>query len=107
MNSTLVTTIRFGLQEKVAEILITAAAVDQHANISIESFYHPEANLGPTVVQDAVQMFQQRFSQFLKRDQPLPLQLIHPFRQIVEHGSFVAVVPQPLQTFFEQVGLEN
>src|SRR5580704_3690495 len=45
-----------GLQQQVAEILITAAAIDQHANIPVHRLDYAEANLGPTVVQNAVQV---------------------------------------------------
>ena len=41
-----------GLQQEVAEILVAAPAVDQHTNVSIDGFHHPEAHLGPAVVQD-------------------------------------------------------
>jgi hypothetical protein len=43
-----------GLQEQVAEILIAATAVDQHANVPVDRLDHPKTNLGPTVVQNAI-----------------------------------------------------
>src|SRR5579872_1420786 len=52
-------------------------------------------------------MFQQRVGQLLERSQSLPLQLIHPFLQVVEHSAFVAIVPEPVQALFEQVSLEG
>src|SRR4051794_34011274 len=39
-----------GLQQQVAEILIAAAAIDQHTDVTVDRLDHPEANLGPTVV---------------------------------------------------------
>ena len=56
-----------GLQEQVAEVLITAPPVDQHANVPIDRLDHTEAHLGPTVVEDAVQVFDQHRGEFLKR----------------------------------------
>jgi len=52
-------------------------------------------------------MFQQRLGQFLERDQPLQLPLIHPLLQVIEHGAFVAMVPQSFQALLEQIGLED
>src|SRR5215467_2953525 len=40
----------FGLQEQVAEILIAAPAVDQHANVPVDGLDHSKAYPGPTVV---------------------------------------------------------
>jgi hypothetical protein len=50
---------------------------------------------------------EQHLGQFLKRWQPLPPQLIGPPPQIVEHLSFLAVVPQLFETLLEQVGLKD
>src|SRR2546430_10083890 len=91
----------FDLQQQVLQVLVAAAAVDHHANICIEGLHYPKADLGPTVVQNAIQVVQQHRSEFLERLQSLPLQLIDPLLQIVEHGSFVVITPQPLQTFFQ------
>ncbi len=52
-------------------------------------------------------MVQQHVGEFLEGLQPLPLQLIHPLLQVVEHGPFVVVIPQPLQAFFQQTGFED
>ena len=54
---------------------------------------------GPAVIQDAVQVIQQHVREVFKRYQPLPPQLINPTLQIAQHGSFIAVGPQPLQAF--------
>src|SRR5260370_202961 len=88
-----------GLQEQVAEILITASAVDQHTNVPVDRFDHAEAHLGPTVIENAVQVLDQHRGEFLKRGQSLPPQLIYPFAQIFDHGPFVAVVPKSFQAF--------
>ncbi len=96
-----------GLQEQVAEILITASAVDQHTNVPVDRFDHTEAHLGPTVVENAVQVLDQHCGEFLKRGQSLPPQLIHPLAQIFDHGPFVAVVPKSFQALLEHVGFEH
>ena len=44
-------------------------------------------------------MIQQHVSEVLKRYQPLPSQLIDPTLQVAQHGSFIAVGPQPFQAF--------
>jgi len=59
----------------------------------------PKRTLVRQVVQDAVQVIQQHVSEILKRCQPLPSQLIDPALQVPQHGSFIAVGPQPLQAF--------
>ena len=97
-----------GLQEQVAEILVAATSVDQHANISIDRLDDSEADLGPAIVQNALQMLHQHVSQLLERDQPLPFELLDPLLGVVlEHGPGVAVIPQSLQAFFQQVGFED
>src|ERR1700676_30752 len=68
-----------GLQQKISQVLIAATTVDQHANVSIDGLNYTKANLGPAVVQNALQMLQQHVRQLLERSQSLPLQLIHPF----------------------------
>jgi hypothetical protein len=68
-----------GLQQEISQVFIAASTVDQHANVSIDGLDYSEANLGPAVIQNALQMFQQRVGQLLERSQSLPLQLIHPF----------------------------
>src|SRR2546428_14130019 len=37
----------------------------------------------------------------------MPSQLIHPPLQVVDHDSYVGVVPQPLQAFLQKIGLEH
>jgi hypothetical protein len=95
----------FGLEQQVTDLLITAATVDQHPNVPIEGLDHSEANLRPAVAQDSLQMLQ--VGQFLEAREPLPLQLVHPLLQVVEHRAFVAIVPELLQALFEKVGLED
>src|ERR1700723_4258684 len=36
-----------------------------------------------------------------------PAQLVDPFLQITQHGSFVAVIPQAREALLQQVGFEN
>jgi hypothetical protein len=50
---------------------------------------------------------QQHLSQFSERLPPLPAELIDPTSQVLEHRAFVVVRPQPVQTLFEDVGLEH
>src|ERR1700683_2147449 len=52
-------------------------------------------------------MSQQHAGQFLHGFQPLPAQLVDPFLQITQHGSFVAVIPQVREALLQQVGFEN
>ena len=87
------------LEQQVAEILVTAAPSKKGFDVAVDSFHHSEAYFRATVVQDSVQVIQQHECEILKRYQPLPPQLIDPTLQIAEHGSFIAVGPQPLQTF--------
>ena len=47
-----------GLEEQVTKILVAAAAIDEHSDVAIDGFYDTQADLGPAVVRDAVQMFQ-------------------------------------------------
>src|ERR1039457_3320116 len=89
------------------KVLIAPSSVDQHANVSIEGFHNPEENLGFTVVRNPVHVLQPHLGQFLERPQSLPLQLVHPPLQVVEHGPSIVVVPQSLQAVFKQVGLQG
>jgi len=97
----------FGFQQQVADVLIAATTIDEHPNISVERLDHAEANLSSAIVQDPLQMLHQHLREFLERPQPLPLQLVHPALQVVEHRAFVAVVPELLQALFEKVGFEH
>jgi hypothetical protein len=87
------------LEQQVAEILVTAAPSKKSFDVAVDSFHHSEAYFRATVAQDSVQVIQQHEREILKRYQPLPAQLIDPTLQIAQHGSFIAVGPQPLQTF--------
>src|SRR5215475_1231202 len=82
-----------GLQEQVAEILIPATTIDQHPNVPIDGLDYAKADMGLAVIRDAVQVLQQHLGELLERNQPLPLQLLHPLVQVVEHGPSVAVSP--------------
>src|ERR1700693_3282213 len=53
-------------QQEIAHVLIAATAVDQHTDVTVDSFYHSEANLGPAVVQNPIEVFKQRLREFLK-----------------------------------------
>src|ERR1017187_6863841 len=82
-----------GLQQQIPQVLIPAAAVDQHTDVPVHRFYHSEANLRPAVVHNAFDVFEQHVGELLERRQPLPLQLVHPLLQIVEHRPGISVVP--------------
>src|ERR1700676_852323 len=88
-----------GLEQQVAEILVTAAPSKKSLDVAVDGFHHSEAYFGAAVVQDPVQVIQQHKGKFLKGCQPLPAQLIDPTLQIAQHGSFIVVGPQPLQAF--------
>jgi hypothetical protein len=85
-----------GLQQQISEILVAATSVDQHANIPIDGLDYAKAHLGFAIVGNTVHVLQQRRREFLKRSQSLPLQLVHPPVQVVDHGPSVSVIPQPL-----------
>src|SRR6266853_1576431 len=87
------------LEQQVAEILVATAPSEKGSNVAVDGFHYSEAYFGPTVVEDTVQVIQQHVGEVLKRYQPLPSQLIDPTLEIAQHGSFIAVGPQPLQTF--------
>src|SRR6266550_1952772 len=87
------------LEQQVAEILVATAPSEKGFNVAVDGFHYSEAYFGPTVVEDSVQVIQQHVGEVLKSYQPLPSQLIDPTLEIAQHGSFIAVGPQPLQTF--------
>ena len=74
---------------------------------SVHGFHDPQRDLGPAVVQDAVQVIQDHQGEFLKGPQALPPQLIDPGLEVAQHGSFVAVEPETRQAFLEQIGFEQ
>jgi hypothetical protein len=93
-----------GLEQKVAEIFVPAAPSNEAFDVAVDGFHHTEAYFGAAVVQDPVQVIRQHKGKFLKGCQPLPAQLIDPTMQIAHHGPFIAVGPQPFQTFLQKVG---
>ena len=87
------------LEQQVAEILVATPPSKQGFDVAVDGFHDSEAYFGAAVVEDAVEMIQQHFREVLKRYQPLPTELIDPVLQVVQHGAFIAVGPQPLQAF--------
>src|SRR6266404_49042 len=87
------------LEQQVGEILVATPPSKKGFDVAVDGFYHSEAYLRATVVQDAIQVIQQHVGEVLKRYQPLPSQLIDPALQVPQHGSFIAVGPLPLQAF--------
>ena len=71
------------------------------------AFSNPRRNLDAAVIQNAVKVVQQHFRQLLEGLQTLPAELIDPSLQIIQHGAFIVVRPQPIQTFFEEVGFKH
>jgi len=59
-------------QQEVTHVLIAAAAVDQHTDVTVDRFYDSEANLGPAVVQNPFEVFEQHVRELLKGGQSLP-----------------------------------
>ncbi len=49
----------------------------------------------------------QQVGQLLHGLEPLPPELIDPVLQMAHHGSLVVIAPQPVEAFFEQVGLHD
>src|SRR5205823_10363831 len=90
----------------VTHVLIAASAVDQHADVAVDRFHDAEANFGPAVVENPIDVFDQRGGQLLKRGQALPSQLIHPLPQVVHHSLFVTVVPELFEAFLEHISLK-
>lgn len=56
-----------GFQEQVAEVLIAAASVDQHANVPVDRLDDAKTTFGLAVVRNTVHVLQQRRREFLKR----------------------------------------
>src|SRR5262252_4026297 len=96
-----------GLEQQIGEILVATTPSKKGFDVAVDGFHHPEGYFGAAVVEDAVEVVQQRESEFLKGYQPLPAQLIDPTLQIAQHGSFIAVGPQPFQTFLQKVGFHH
>src|ERR1019366_2404732 len=78
-----------------------------HADVSIDGLDYAEADFGLAVVGNAVHVLQQHRREFLERNQPLPLQLVDPLVQVVDHPPSVAAFPQPLQAVVQQVFFED
>src|SRR6266550_6438325 len=76
------------VEQQVGEILVATAPSEKGFDVAVDGFYHSEAYLRATEVQDAIQVIQQQVSEVLKRHQPLPPQLINPTLEIAQHGSF-------------------
>src|SRR5579863_8572249 len=93
-------------QKEVAKVLVPATTANQRFDVAVDSFHDTQRDLGPAVVQDAIDMIEQRSRQLPERLQTLPAKLIDPILQIPDHGPLVPVVPQPVQTLLEQIGLE-
>src|SRR5947208_559394 len=47
-----------GLEQQVTQILVAAPAIDEHPDVPIHGFYYTHADLGSTVVRDALQVLQ-------------------------------------------------
>jgi len=56
----------------VTYVLVAALAIDRHADVAVDRFRYANADLGPAIVGDRVQVFHQRL-EFLEGLQPLPL----------------------------------
>lgn len=52
-------------------------------------------------------MLHQHIGEFFERHDPLPLQQVHSFLQVVQHRALVAVVPKVLQALLENVAFEH
>jgi len=79
-------------------------AWNSHADVWLDVDAFTAASNDRSRLGEAIDLYR---GEFLEGLQSLPLQLIHPPLQVVEHGPFVVVVPQPLQAFFQQVGFED
>ena len=51
-------------------------------------------------------MVEEHQRQLVERRQPLPTELVDPTLQVIQHGAFVVVGPQAVQTLFEEVSFE-
>src|SRR5207253_993293 len=56
-----------GLEQEVTQILVAAPAIDEHPDVPIHGFYYTHADLGSTVVRDALQVLQSVIGEFLER----------------------------------------
>ena len=95
------------LEQQIAEILVATPPSKKGFDVAVDGFHHSKAYLGAAVVEDAVEVIQQHVGEFLKRYQPLPSQLIDPALQVAQHGSFIAVGPQPLQAFLQNLSFHH
>src|SRR5665647_451190 len=90
-----------GFEEQVAKVLVSAPAVDQHPDVAVDGFHHAEPYFGAAVVEDPIQVSHQRVGQFLKREQALPAELIHPCLQVAYRRAFVLVLPEMFQRLLQ------
>src|SRR5262245_18244527 len=56
-----------GLEQQVTQVFVAAPAIDKHADVPVDGFHDSHPDLGPAVVDDAVQVFQQRDGKVLER----------------------------------------
>ena len=96
-----------GFEQQVGEILVATAPSKKGFDVAVDGFHDSEGYFGAAVIEDAVQVIQQHEPKVLERYQPLPAQLIDPALQVAQHGSFVAISPQPLQALLEKVGFHH
>jgi hypothetical protein len=54
-----------------------------------------------------MEVIQEGLRQLLEWFQPLPTKLVDPILQIAQHRAFIVVVPEPIQTLFQQVRLHH
>ena len=71
------------------------------------SFDDARAHVCPAVVQDSIEVTQKHDGELRKRLEPLPPELVDPAAQVVQHRAFIAIVPEPIQAFLEDVGFEQ
>src|SRR5437660_495991 len=95
------------LEQQIAEILVATAPSKEGFDVAVDGFHHSETYFRAAVVENASEVIQQHFREVLKRYQPLPPQLLDPALQVVQHGPFIAVGPQPLQAFLQKVGFHH
>jgi hypothetical protein len=69
----------------------------------VQSLHDSAANLGPAIVQNPIEVFEQPLGELLKSGQTLPPQLVDPPPQVVENAALIALVPSLSKLFLQQV----
>ena len=96
-----------GFQEQVAEVLVSAPAVDRHSDVAVDGLHHAEPYFGAALVENPIQVTHQHGGQFLNGEQALPAEPIHPGLQVAHRRAFAPVIPEMFRRLLQQVSLHH